>query len=99
EGHNPAKCFDVIVTPNPEILRTDATFGKDCRCFRQHEPGAADSAAAQMDKMPIVREAIHARVLAHRRDEHPIGKFYFANRERIKQARHLSYWLSVIGYL
>ena len=74
----------MIVTPNPEILRTDAAFGKDRCCFRQHEPRAADSAAAQMDKMPIVRKAIHARVLAHRRDEHPIGKFYFSNRERIK---------------
>jgi hypothetical protein len=29
-----------------------------------------------------------ARILAHRRDEHPISKFYFSNRERIKQASH-----------
>jgi hypothetical protein len=88
EAHNPAECFDVIVTPNPEILRTNAAFGKDRCCFRQHEPGAANSAAAQMDKVPIGRKAIHARVLAHRRDEHPIGKFYFSNREQIKQASH-----------
>jgi hypothetical protein len=29
-----------------------------------------------------------ARVLTHRRDEHPIGKFYFSNRKRIKQGGH-----------
>lgn len=48
-----------------------------------------------MDKVPIVRVAIHARVLAHRRDEHPIRKFYFSNRERIKQANRLHFFLSL----
>jgi len=31
-----------------------------------------------------------ARILTHRRDEHPIGKLQISNRERIKQAGHVS---------
>ena len=38
--------------------------------------------------MPVIRESVVARILAHRRDEHPIGKRQISNRERIKQARH-----------
>jgi hypothetical protein len=36
-----------------------------------------------MNEMPVVRESVAARILAHRRDEHPIGKRQISNRERI----------------
>jgi len=32
--------------------------------------------------------------MAHRRDEHPIGKRQISNRKRIKQASHVSSFLS-----
>ena len=41
-----------------------------------------------MNEMPVVRVSVMARILTHRRDEHPIGKRQISNRERIKQARH-----------
>ena len=74
--------------PDAEVLRTDARLGKNGRCLRKDQSGATDRAAAKMNKMPIVSVSIVTRVLTHRRDEHPIGKFYFSNRERIKQASH-----------
>ena len=38
--------------------------------------------------MPVVRVAVAARILTHRRDEHPIGERQISNRERVKQASH-----------
>src|SRR2546425_2347574 len=52
------------------ILRTDARFGEHRRRLYHHESGATDCAAPQMDKMPVVRVAIHAGVLTHRSEEH-----------------------------
>src|SRR2546426_5942553 len=49
---------------------------------------ASITEVSKMNEMPIVSVSVVARVLAHRRDEHPIGKLYFSNRERIKQASH-----------
>ena len=44
--------------------------------------------AAEMNEMPVGRVSIVARILTHRRDDHPIGKRPISNRERIKQASH-----------
>ena len=52
------------------------------------QSGATDRTAAEMNEMPVVRVSVVARILTHRRDEHPIGKLQISNRERIKQARH-----------
>jgi hypothetical protein len=80
--------LDVLVAPDSEILRTDATFGENSRCLGQDQSGATDRATPEMNEMPVVRESAAARILTHRRDEHPIGKRQISNRERIKQARH-----------
>src|SRR6266404_2922388 len=80
--------FDVPVRPDAEVLWADSRLGKNCRRFSQYQPGATDGATAKMNKMPVVSVPVVARVLAHRRDEHPIGKLQVSNRERIKQASH-----------
>jgi len=61
------------------------------RCLGQDQSGTTYRTAAEMNEMPVVSVSIVARILAHRRDEHPISKFYFSNRERIKQASHNLY--------
>src|SRR5207302_10552000 len=49
---------------------------------------ATNRATPEMNEMPVVRVSVAARILTHRRNEHPIGKRQISNRERIKQASH-----------
>src|SRR5258708_37519239 len=92
EADDSTQHFDVPVRPDAEVLRADSRLGKNCRCLSKYQSGATDGATTKMNEMPIVGVSIAARVLTHRRDEHPIGKFYFSNRERIKQAGHGRRW-------
>jgi hypothetical protein len=75
-----------------EILRqisiSNSTKATHDRCLSQGQSCAADRMAAEMNEMPVVSVSVLARILAHRRDEHPIGKRQISNCERIKQARH-----------
>jgi hypothetical protein len=81
----------MFVFPDTEVLRTDATFRKNGRCFCQHESRPADCATSEMDKVPIVGITIDARILAHRRDKHTIAELEVANGERIKKMWHEVY--------
>src|SRR5882724_9018985 len=90
--------LDVPVIPDAEILRTDPSLREDRCCLGKHESGAANRATSKMNQMPVVSVSVLARILTHRRDEHPISKVQVSNREWIKQAGHLSYQLSVISY-
>jgi hypothetical protein len=89
ETDDPTQHFDVLVVPDTEVLRTDASLRKNGRCLSQDQSGTTYRTAAEMNEMPVVSVSIVALILTHRRDEHPISKFYFSNRERIKQASHL----------
>src|ERR1700726_1516265 len=89
ETDDSSQHLDVPVCPDAEVLRTDASLGKNGRGLSQDQAGTSDGATAKMNEMPVVSVSIVARVLTHRRDERPIGEFYFSNRERIKQASHL----------
>src|SRR6266478_4066387 len=88
ETDDPRQRFNVPITPDAKILRTDPALGKDGRCLGKHQSSAAHCSAAEMDEMPIIGVPIAAGVLAHRRDEHPIRKLEIANPERIKKVRH-----------
>src|ERR1043166_6694087 len=81
----------MFVFPDAEILRTDAAFGKNGRCFGQHESCPADCATSEMDKMPIVGVTIDARILAHRRDKHTVAELEVTNTERTKTMWHEVY--------
>src|SRR5438477_4049839 len=96
ETNNSTEHLDMAVGPDAEVLRTDASFRKNGRCFGQNQSRTSDGATSKMNQMPVVRVSVVARILTHRRDEHPIGKVQISNRERIKQAGHCSYKLSVI---
>src|SRR4029077_10241976 len=80
--------LDMPVGPDAEVVRTDPSFRKNGRCLGQDQAVAADGATAEMNEMPVVRVSVLARILAHRRDEHPVGKRQISNRERIKQGSH-----------
>src|SRR6266480_2537981 len=86
----------MFVFPDAEVLRTDAAFRKNGRCFRQHESRSADCATSKMDKVPIVRVTIDARILTHRRDKHAVAELEVANSERIKKMWHEVYATSFV---
>ena len=85
----------MFVSPDAEILRTDAAFGKNGRRFRQHESRPADCATSEMDKVPVVGVTIDARILAHRRDKHTVTELEVTNTERIKKMWHEVYATSL----
>jgi hypothetical protein len=60
ETDNASERFDVFVTPDTKVLRTDPAFRENCRRLGQNQSSAADGAAAEMNKMPIVNESVDA---------------------------------------
>ena len=80
EANNSRQWFNVVVAPDAEILRTDSRLGQNRRCFGKYQPSSTDGAAAQMDEMPVVRKSLVARILAHGRDKHAVGKVNVSNR-------------------
>src|SRR5437588_6252044 len=78
--------LDVPIVPDAEVLRTDPSLRQNRRRLGKYQSGASNRATTKMNQMPVGSVSVLARVLTHRRDEHPIGKIQIANRESIKQA-------------
>jgi hypothetical protein len=72
--------FDMGFAPNAQILRTDAGFRQDSRRFRDNQSGSADGAASEVNEMPIRRQPVFARVLAHGRDGDTVRQAHVADR-------------------
>jgi len=85
ESGNAREHLDVLIFPDSQILGADACFGQYGRCFRKNKRSAADRATTEMHEMPIRRETIGARVLAHRRNDNPVGKQNIANLQAIEE--------------
>src|SRR2546426_1801472 len=85
ELHDPLEPCDVLVLPDPEVLRRDAPFRSHGARFGEHQRGAADRARAEVHEMPIVREAVLARVLAHGRDDDAVAEYHFPGFEGLEQ--------------
>src|SRR5437868_12874547 len=96
ESDDSTQHLDMSVVPDAEILRTDSSFGENGRRLSKYQSGAANRTTTKMNQMPVSSVSVLARILAHRRDEHPIGKVQISNRERIKQSGHSQ--LSVVSY-
>ena len=79
EADDPGQRRNVIVTPDTQVLRTDAAFGNNGSCFGEHQSGPAHGAAAQMYEMPVVGVPVGTGVLAHRRDEQTVRKSKISN--------------------
>jgi hypothetical protein len=56
----------LCVVPQARATRRDPALGRDRRGLRDDQPRAPDGTSAQMDQVPVARQAIHGRVLAHR---------------------------------
>ena len=72
ERGDPRERRDLTVVPQAEVLRADPPFGRDRGRLEDDEACAADGTGAEVDEVPVVREAVLGRVLAHRRDADPV---------------------------
>jgi len=93
EVHDSGERGDVVVLPDAEVVRGDSPLGKNSGGFREDEACTSGGAAAKMDQMPVVGEAVAAGVLAHRRDSDAVGQSEIANGNRREELGH-SLWRS-----
>jgi hypothetical protein len=88
ESRDARQHFDVRVPVDPEIGGRDAPARLDGRGFGEHQARAAYRAAAQMHQVPIVGEAIVARILAHRRDCDAVAESHAADGQGREEIGH-----------
>src|SRR6267142_1204231 len=85
EAHDPRQVGNVLVLPDPQVLGRDAPLRRDRRRLGEDQRRAAHGARAQVHEVPVVRESVLARVLAHRRDDDPVAQSDFAKRQGIEE--------------
>src|SRR5579872_5796578 len=88
ETYNSCQGFRVSVAPNPQILRADACLGRHRSCFAKHNRRSAHRAASKVNEVPVIRQSVRARILAHRRNRNAVPQRHPSNCQRLKQMRH-----------
>src|SRR5690554_270552 len=58
EADNARQRLDVLIRPNAEITRRDATLGRDRRGFDQNQRSASDRTAAEVHQVPVIGIAV-----------------------------------------
>src|SRR5258707_23203 len=81
ESSRARKRFDMRVFPDSQINRTDAAIRRDSCSFGENKRRTAHRAGSEMHQVPVRGESVHARVLAHGRNDDAIAKSNFANCE------------------
>ena len=71
-----------------EVAGGDAALGRDRGRLDDQQAGARQREMAEMDQVPVDRRAFARRVLAHRRDDDPVGE-----REAGRSSRGSKSWL------
>ena len=78
----------LLVIPQAEVFGGDTPV-RGYRCgFGNDQAGATDGAAAQMDKVPVVGQAIDGGILSHRRDRDAVGQRQLTQGVRLEQQAH-----------
>ena len=85
EAGDAVELGDVLVFPDAEVAGGDAAFGADGVGLGEDETGAADGAAAEVDEVPVVGEAVEGGVLAHGGDGDAVGQSKATKLERGKE--------------
>ena len=78
----------VLILVHAGAAGRNAGIGGNAGHFREHQPGAAVRAAAQMHKVIIVGRTVGAGILRHRRYDDPIRKRDSAQREWREHRRY-----------
>ena len=72
----------------PEIFGADPAVGGRRRRLGEHQAGAADRPRTEMHQVPFVGKSVLARVLAHGRDDDPVGEGQVTKRDGIEEMGH-----------
>jgi hypothetical protein len=83
--------FDMLVLPDSEVSRCNASFRAHRRRLDHYQACSADGPAAKMNQMPIVGEAILGGILTHGRHDNPVAKTDAPNGQGTQQVnfRHI----------
>ncbi len=76
------------IVPKAEAAGCDARIRRYARRLAEHEPRAAERAAAEMHQMEVVRHAVDGRIHRHRRDHDAVRQRDAAHRIRCEHRRH-----------
>ncbi|MNO56840.1 hypothetical protein D3C76_473620 [compost metagenome] len=79
---------DLLVAPEAEVFSGDAPLVGDRDGLGDHQAGATHGATAQMDKVPIVGQAIDGGILAHRRHGDAVGQGQLTQGVWLEQQAH-----------
>src|SRR5947208_357261 len=68
EPYDTGPVFNVVIAPDPQVLRADTRLGQHSTGLGEHQAGAAYCSTREVNEVPGVGEAIGAGALAHRGD-------------------------------
>jgi hypothetical protein len=88
EPCDPFQRLEVLLVPDAEVLRRDASFGCNRRRLGEDEARAADRTGRQMREVPVIGKTVLAGILAHRRNADAIGEHDVAQSELAEQMGH-----------
>src|SRR5437764_14989318 len=79
----------MVIQINPAVGGADPAFGSNCGGLDDHQPSTAHGTGTEMDQVPIVREAVVRRILAHWRDGDAVPQNNILQPKLLNQTRHL----------
>ncbi|MCY1442621.1 hypothetical protein D9M71_589970 [compost metagenome] len=88
EASDALQRFDLFIVPQAKVLVCNTPVGRDRRGFGKYQSGAPDSAAAEVDQVPVIGQAIDARILAHRRYRDAVEQGQLTKGVGFKQQTH-----------
>jgi len=74
EVGDPPQSGNLLIAPEAEIFGRNPPLGQYGGGFGEDQTGPTDRAAAEVDELPVVGEAIVVGILAHWRDHDPVGE-------------------------
>ena len=88
EAGDPSERLHMVIEVDAAVGGADAAFRRNGRGLDHHQASAAHGTRAEMHEMPIVREAVVRRILAHRRDGDAVAQHDILQPKLVEQARH-----------
>ena len=78
----------VGIGPEAGVVGADPALRQDGAGLGDHEGGTADRPAAEVHEVPLGRQAVVRRVLAHRRDDDAVAERRLAEAQRPEERAH-----------
>jgi hypothetical protein len=85
EGGDPGEAGDLGVVPQPDVPGADPPLRRHPGRLDHDQPEAAEGETPQVDEVVVAHDAVGDVVLAHRRDDQPVGERDPAQGQRLQQ--------------